>query len=309
MKNPRRYFYRCFSNSSAGGLISGKGRRRTRLSDDELYTEFSSHVLYPTKKPTALISVSSRIIDTLRRAFGKFHNDGEKPDQIWIAFVHVPDEDTHLYHHAEGLAYQTQADSPRRLRYEYLFEWEIPKRYLIHKVSVATLLRRGFSMEPYLVDKKLPPTSILRKQFASFFDPSNGGYSIGLELGSLVRPFGARAPLYQIALQIQLDCSSMDIDNQIVECSYGENQVHYLDSADIRDIEEGVEIALVDCWLLNSEFLDKYEEHSAWGLQVDAEVEEEWNLSLQGYDDYRRYKKNKQRAIQAIEEAAIELGL
>jgi hypothetical protein len=266
-------------------------------------------VLSPTEDPTALISVSSGIIDILQRAFGKFHNDKEKPDQIWIAFIHVPDKDKHVYHHAEGLAHQAKNEDPRLLRYEYLFEWEIPKKYFIHKVSVATLLQRGFSMEEYLVNEKLPRTSILRKHFASFFDPSNGGYSIGLELGSLVRPFGARAPLYQIALQIQLDCAYIDSYNQTVEFSYGKDKVYDLDFADICDIEEGVETALVDYWLLDAEFLDRYEGHSAWALQVKAEVEEEWNLSLQGSDDYIRYKKNKEGATQAIEKAAIELGL
>jgi hypothetical protein len=82
MEKPGRYFYRCFSDSSAGGLISGKGRRHTHLSNNELRTEFSNHLRSLSKKPTALISVSSRIIDTLQRAFGKFYKDGEKPDQV-----------------------------------------------------------------------------------------------------------------------------------------------------------------------------------------------------------------------------------
>ena len=30
---------------------------------------------------------------------------------------------------------------------EYLFEWEVPEEYIAHKISVQTLLSRGFNLD------------------------------------------------------------------------------------------------------------------------------------------------------------------
>ncbi|KAF2802114.1 uncharacterized protein BDZ99DRAFT_483133 [Mytilinidion resinicola] len=191
-----RYFFRCFSNSSAGGLISGKGCRGRRLSETDLHSEYVNHVLLRATVPTALISVSSRIIDTLRRAFNKLYEDEESPDQIWITFIYVPDTDKDVYHHAEDLAKKWNYPDNGKLRYEYIFTWEIPEKYLIHKVSVETLIKRGLDMKGYLLNGALPRTSILRQEVVrKILDPSNGGYDIGLSLGFLARCFGARAPI------------------------------------------------------------------------------------------------------------------
>ncbi|KAF2676369.1 hypothetical protein K458DRAFT_410580 [Lentithecium fluviatile CBS 122367] len=224
MGKPGSYFYRCYSKSSAGGLISGKGRRHGRLSGTDLYSEFVNHVRLRTMEPTALISASNRLIDTLRRAFSKLYDDEESPNQIWITFIHVPDVDKHVYHHAEGLAKKWNCPNSRRLRYKYIFEWEIPEKYLIHKVSVETLIERGFDMKEYLFDGALPSTSTLREEVATrILKPLNGGYHIGLNLGLLARRFGARAPVRQIALQLHQDYSHVriiDDDAQIVSISY-----------------------------------------------------------------------------------------
>lgn len=43
------------------------------------------------------------------------------------------------------------AESQRLFKDEYLFEWEIPQRYVLHMVSLQTLHDRGFAMEPYMI--------------------------------------------------------------------------------------------------------------------------------------------------------------
>jgi hypothetical protein len=254
------YFYRCFSGSSAGGLVSGKGRKNERLSDIDLRSEFGKHRHLHAMVPTALVSVSSRIIDTLRRAFDKLYNDHENPSYIWIAFIFVPDSDMDVYHHAEDLAKKFQYEEYKRFRYEYIFTWEIPQKHLIHKVSVQTLLERGFDMQEYHLDHTLPPTRILREQVARrILNPSHGGYYIGLDLGILVRAFGARAPGRQIALQILKDCSHvvfMDGETQILSVSYADHQVIHHDFEHFRDIEDGIDTALYDWWLADSDFSD-----------------------------------------------------
>ncbi|KAF2174704.1 hypothetical protein K469DRAFT_685758 [Zopfia rhizophila CBS 207.26] len=280
MVEPGRYFYRCFSDSSAGGLVSGKGRSAQRLSKQALRVEFKNHLQLDATVPTALVSVSSRIIDTLRRAFNKLYEDKESPNQIWIAFVHVPDSDKNVYHHAENLAEQCGYKECRRLKYEYVFTWEIPREYFMHKVSIQTLMERGLNMEDYLWDRALPATRTLQEEVArKLFDPSNCGYDIGLGLGFLARCFGARAPTRQIARQLLQDCLrvlDIDDDAQIVRVSYRDYDA-LLDFSYICDIEDGIDMALLDWWFTEPGFLDAYEEHCASASQIQEEMEREWD--------------------------------
>ncbi|KAL1591740.1 hypothetical protein SLS60_011739 [Paraconiothyrium brasiliense] len=319
------HFSRAHSDSSAGGLISGKGRRHGRFLGPDLYSEFVNHMRLRSMKPTALISVSNRLIDTLRRAFSKFYEDEEDPNQIWITFIHVPDVDKHVYHHAEGLAKKWNCPNPSRLRYEYIFEWEIPEKYLIHKVSVQTLIERGFGMEEYLLDDALPLTSILRKEVAKrLLQPSVGGYEIGLTLGLLARCFGARAPIRQIALQLLQDCSHVrfiDHDVQMVSASYWDREVMHLDFGHFRDIEDGIDTALYDWWLADPDFVYAYKEHCAWAIQIEEDLEREWDFWHEAKfdDDNIDVEKNERKKQQLqikqyqadtrIEDAAIRLGL
>jgi hypothetical protein len=43
------------------------------------------------------------------------------------------------------------AESQRLFKDEYLFDWEIPQRYVLHMESLQTLQDRGFTMEPYMI--------------------------------------------------------------------------------------------------------------------------------------------------------------
>jgi hypothetical protein len=97
---------------------------------------------------TALISVTVNFTDALRRAFEKYY-EGDNPARIWIVFVSVPDKDKGTYHRAERLAQENGEDEPRKFKDEYIFEWEIPEKYIVHRVSVQTLLERGLDMERY----------------------------------------------------------------------------------------------------------------------------------------------------------------
>ena len=263
MSDRGRYFYRCYSHSSAGGLISGKGPRQARPLGDNLLPEFINHLNLNTRKPTALVSVSSRMIDTLRRAFNKFHVAREDPSQIWIAFFFVPNRDKHVYHHAEGLADILRMKDSSWLRHEYIFEWEIPKKYVIHEVSVETLMQRGFNMSEFLVNDKrggvtLPRIPELKKNFAkAILGSSDNAYEVGIYLGLLARSFGARSPLHQIILQLQLDCfriNTVNPDDQLFRFSYDD---------DFPAIENGVDEVLIDWWLTDPDFCVEYEDHLA----------------------------------------------
>jgi hypothetical protein len=51
-------------------------------------------------------------------------------------------------HCAEDFACQLEwsKEKSRHYRYEYLFEWRIPESLVVHRITMATLLRRGFSL-------------------------------------------------------------------------------------------------------------------------------------------------------------------
>jgi len=294
MNDRGTYFYRCYSQSSAGRFIYGKGPGQARPLGDNLLPEFINHLTLQTTRPTALVSVSSRMVDTLRRAFNKLYKDGEDPSQIWIAFIFVPNAEKHDYHHAEDLAKGLKMKEPSLLQYEYVFEWEIPEEYFIHEVSVETLMQRGFNMSEFLVNDKrggvtLPRISELKTKFAkAILKSSDNAHEVGIYLGLLARCFGARSPLHQIILQFQLDCfriNNVEHDDQLFRWSYDD---------DFPAIENGLDEVMFDWWLTDPDFCAAYEDHLAWAEQIMRDVESEGELY---------------RTVMKIEEAAIELGL
>ena len=191
--------------------MSSKGKEDRNLSIHELLYEFKNHKKGARKLNeeichehlTALVSVTISFIDALRRAFDKLYR-GDKLDQIWIVFISVPHKDKATYNHAEYLAREMGQDETNMFKDEYIFEWEVPEKYIVHKVLVQTLLERGLSMErycEYFINKRqLPPAYLLRQDIAKhILDPANGGYDIGMSLGSIARCFRARALVYVIA--------------------------------------------------------------------------------------------------------------
>ncbi|GFF60995.1 hypothetical protein IFM51744_10551 [Aspergillus udagawae] len=208
-----QYFYRCFSASSAGRLRCGMDRVGPRLSQAELLFQFDRHRDRANRIPTALVSVSDRIIEALHRGLEKYYNLSEDPGRIWIAIIFVPDTDATKkstgYHHAKKLAQQVEKmEDPNVFEYEYIFEWEVPEQYVEHRVSLQTLLDRGLDLCDYLDETDhLPDLKTLRKEMTKrLLNPSFSGYDIGRSLGRMARCFGARAPVYEIASQLLTDC-------------------------------------------------------------------------------------------------------
>jgi hypothetical protein len=98
--------------------------------------------------------VTTSFLDMLRRAFDKLYK-GHKAEHIWIVFIFVPHRDNAEYHHAKHLAQEIRLEESNMFVHEYVFEWEIPEKYVMHKVSVHTLLSRGFNMERYFDNFRL----------------------------------------------------------------------------------------------------------------------------------------------------------
>ena len=231
-------------------------RKDRQLSIHELLCEFKNHKngaqkLYQEICPerlTALVSVTISI-DALRRAFNKLYG-GDKPEQIWIVFISVPHKEKAIYHHAEYLAREIGQDKTNMFKDEYIFEWEVPEKYIVHKVSVQTLLERGFIMESYCEysnnKRQLPSAYLLRQDIAKrILDPANSGYDIGMSLGFVARWFGARAPVREIAHRILSECTRIRYA-QNVRVSYWHGHETTLDFEHFYWVERAIDEALFD---------------------------------------------------------------
>jgi hypothetical protein len=143
-----KIYTRVYSNTSPRQLVSGKGAKGSSLSRTQLRNEFRNHSVLRSQTPTALVSVSDRIIDTVKRAYEKHYIGNESPADIWIVFIKVPaaTEDPKI-HPAFKLAEECGLPEPNLRYHEFVFEWAIPDEYVLHKVSLQTLMDRGLSWE------------------------------------------------------------------------------------------------------------------------------------------------------------------
>ncbi|KAB5535238.1 hypothetical protein GE09DRAFT_355713 [Coniochaeta sp. 2T2.1] len=239
----RTIYTRTYSANSPRRLVSGKGLQcstRLQLSDQQLLAEFSNHSNKWCPEPTALVSVSTRIIDTVQRAFAMMYYETDNcsihaakatndPEDILIVFIEVPDAEHAApvrIHEAQSLAKKSGVKEVGMFKYERLFEWEIPQEYVLHGVSLQMLLDRGIGgyilQSPSRVtalmqhglwdhnlqeDQPLPPSSAktlkycIREDIES--DPWGEG---GLYLGFFAKSFGYRAPFGWIAYRLFVDC-------------------------------------------------------------------------------------------------------
>lgn len=200
-----------------GYFTSGRAAVGKKLEKKELLEEFQKHRRHNNTEPTALVSVSSRIVSTLSRALVKnrgVDEDGnqvkqEPAEAIWIAFIAVPDPGSGIYHHARSLAEQLgDGVNPVRYQSEYVFEWRIPQEYIIHTVSLQTLIDRGFGIENFIDEHGKPFSSDRLKGYIAlnYVFPPKYGNGLGLNLELMVKHFGARAPVFNIAWQFINDC-------------------------------------------------------------------------------------------------------
>lgn len=140
----RTIYTRAYSKSSAGRFVSAKGPKGDPLSDIALLEEFRNHARKGNLEPTALVSGSDRIVDTLTRAFEKYfgddYRDGELAADIWIAFIEVPptmDEDATRIHSAEEWAEKCGDPEYKKFSHEFVFEWAIPEKYVVADLDGA----------------------------------------------------------------------------------------------------------------------------------------------------------------------------
>ena len=80
--------------------------------------------------------------------------------------------------------------------------------------------------------------------------PYNGGWVIGIYVGSFARTFGARAPLNWIARQLFDDCVRTKlIDEDSARLKFAHGHCETVDGDFFSDLDYGIETALCGWWL------------------------------------------------------------
>lgn len=327
----RKNLCRCFSKSSAGALICGLNHTGPPLSKSELLSNFRQHSISYQKKPTALVSATDRPIEALHRAFMKYYHSDDEKHSIWIAIISVPvgEDGTLPCHHAKDLALELgyNPDDGDKFMHEYIFEWEIEHQYVEHMVSVETLLKRGLHLHAFLQDDRLPSLREFRDLMINMIvEPPADGYSVGRELGRIARCFGARAPVEEIAHSFLTDCPTgifVDNDRQNVTWKRSGAEPVYIDLEHIYWISRGIDEALFDLWLADSNFTEHRITHAELTNALTSEMEILWELywedlcfevwngfnSDSAADEARRLRCLEQEIHGQIERHAISIGL
>ncbi len=267
----RTIYTRVYSPSSAGQLTSGRGSTGRPLSEHEILTYFPKHADRENRIHTPFVSVSSRIVDTIQRAFQKLES-GESPADIWVVFIEVladVGQTPAKLHRAQDLAKRcllrkrqnsSHLNEPSKFQHEVVFEWGIPEDYILHQVSLRTLIDRELPVH------QASSTMELRDIISAAEFQGACPFDLGVSLGFFARGFGARAPLGWIAHQLYYDCvrTHVEWDSQMVDLDYGNGHSERVDFDFFCLLDHGVDTALLDWWLDTSDFARQYEEFDNW---------------------------------------------
>jgi hypothetical protein len=277
-------YTRVYSDGSAGKLASGRGSAGDPLTHSQLLSEFEAHKELSNRIPTALVSVSDRIIDTLNRALTKYYHDDEHPSDIWVAFIEVPNpkpESVRL-HSARLLAEQCGEPNTERFSHEFLFEWAIPKEYRSHLVSLETLMGRwqgSLIMDHVRILEYSPSTTkALKNTIAELLgsvDDRCDPWEIGEVLADFATTFGARAPLNWIVYRLFVDCVSTDeFDDYLIQLKFSSDHSIIID---VVNLEQGA-TAILEEWSERIIFSTDHDNLKEWKDAVEGEIE--WDVDM-----------------------------
>ena len=314
------------SRGLAGGLRSGLSTFGPRLSHHERVVSFRNHIASFTlpyldrAHATALVSTSSRLIDTLKRAFDKVY-DGENPESVYVVFIRVPQDHRPIVHSARELALQAGEYAADRFKYEFLFEYEIPRKYVHHAVTVATLMDRGLKLDGYLLwdersdQRKLPGTASLTQDMAEVEFAMSDLWGSGLRMGFFVKAFGARAPLGWIEDQLFRDLFhvgsfSLEGASDGVRIRVADGGSTYLSMPNIAAIREGTDTSVVDWWLTSDEFMGSVEDYHHWReIMEDALLDRQTKAEAYETDGFEAIAAWQSELEETMEAEAVRIGL
>lgn len=141
-----------------------------------------------------------------------------------------------------------------------MFEWAIPEEYVLHKISLQTLMERDF-LEPWF---EQPFTGEVRSHIARELQ-GEFPWEIGLTLGFFARRFGARAPLNWVSHQIFDDCVRSKIkDDNLIRLDYAHDDTEIVAFQFFDDLDDGIDTSLNEWWLTDTDFVLDLEEFYEW---------------------------------------------
>jgi hypothetical protein len=220
------FLYRAYSAKSVGKRISGKGQQPAGsvLDRCQLLREFNNHRFLTREVPTALVSTTCSPVLALKRAFAT--SKGQDIEDTGILIIQVPADNAVVFHHAQQLAEELKLErkDANLFKNEFLFEWEIPRAYVKHEVSLATLCNRGMTPE------------LIEEFESSLFGGGSQTWDMGVFAGLLVKCFGARASFI------------------------GANFWNSCKMPAGKAVLEGIETAVLDWWLLKDDILLDYQD-------------------------------------------------
>ena len=277
----------------------------------------------------ALVSGSDRIVDTLKRASDKYYEDGESSAEIWIVFIEVPptiNETATRIYSAKELAEKCELPEPNLFSHEVVFEWAIPGKYVLHEVSLQSLMKRGLQEHCFLQ----PSTEEVRRYTTRELQ-RHGPWEIGVTLGFFARKFGARGPLNWVSHQIFHDCVRAKImDDDVVRLNYAHGHTEIVDFQFFCDLDYGIDLSLCDWWLSDVDFFLDYEEFMKWrevtensmtwdliefwetwhDVDYDGTIKELSAKEKFSYDEeYNKLLVGHEKKRAAIEAEAVNIGL
>jgi hypothetical protein len=180
---------------------------------------------------------------------------------FWVAFIEVPpNENATRIHCAKELAGKCELWEPNRFYHEMVFEWAIPEKYVLHKVSLQSLMDRGIQRQCFFQSSTAEVRCYIARELPHAIS-LDGPWEIGVGLGCFARNFGARAPLNWISHQLFQDCVRTRIVNDdVVRLSYAHGDSEIVDFNFFCDLDDGIHTSLYDWWLSDIDFFLDYEE-------------------------------------------------
>jgi hypothetical protein len=152
----RKIYTRVYSKGSTGQLVSAKVPKGDPLSRMDLRNKFRKHANRCNREPTALVPVSNRIVNTVKRAFKKHYEDGESLVDIFVAFIEIPaatHEEPARVHTIRLLAEECRLPEPGLFSHEIIFVI-IPPYYIsrsLYSLFSARIGCRSVRLESQVV--------------------------------------------------------------------------------------------------------------------------------------------------------------
>lgn len=161
------------------------------------------------------------------------------------------------------LAEKCGIPDPHLFHHKAVIEWAIPDQCVLHQVSLETLMDRKLLKEACLLPNALQTEPFSTNDLRCCIAKALQGdicypWGIGVSLASFAKKFGARAPLHWVARQLFDDCVR-NMQSQADEDLVYANRTKFF-----AEMDDGIDTALIDWWLVDNDFVQAYKIYKEW---------------------------------------------